>query len=462
MTRLLSLLIIICSTVAISAKDTKIYVLPIDDEIGSTTWEHTREAVTQAEETGADILLVHLNTYGGSVMHADSIRTALLHFKKPVVAFVDNNAASAGALIALACDTVYMRPDASMGAATVVNGQDGAAMPDKYQSYMRAMMRATAESHGKVADNDSVWKWRRDPAIAEAMVDSRITVAGLIDSTKVLTFTPEEAIKWGYADGKASSIDEVLHQLGIKEYTLHRYEPTWETNLTGFLTNPALQAILIMIILGGIYFELQSPGMGFPTVAAATGALLYFLPLCLSGVISGWIVILFAAGLVLMLLELFVIPGFGVCGISGIAAMIVSIFAALIQCFTIPAVGVDMTVIWKSLGVLTTAALLAVAAVWFLTSRYGPKIVHRHIELEKSQLTEEGYIGVDNSLRDFIGCKAYAATDMRPGGKINIDGKEYDAVSERGFIPEGKPVEVTRFENAQLYVVPRKQDTPEP
>lgn len=455
MKRYLSLfLLLLTAIISVQAKEAKVYMLRINDEIGSTTWEHTRNAVKEAQETDADILLVHLNTYGGSVIHADSIRTALLHFQKPVVAFVDNNAASAGALIALACDSVFMRPDASMGAATVVNGQDGAAMPDKYQSYMRAMMRATAESHGKVMGEDSLMHWRRNPAIAEAMVDSRLSVEGLVDSTKVLTFTPDEAIKWGYAEGKATSVDEVLQQLDVKQYVIEQYKPTWETNLIGFLTNPAVQAILIMVIIGGIYFELQSPGMGFPTVAAVTAALLYFLPMFLTGIVSSWVVILFVVGLVLMLLELFVIPGFGVCGIAGIAAMAVAIFAALIQSFTVPTVGVDMTVLWKAAGTLLLGSLLAVAAIWFLTSRYGPKIVRRHTELEKSLRVADGYIGVDTSLREFIGYHAIVATDMRPAGKIMIDDKEYDAVSERGFIPHGKKVRVTRFENAQLYVVP--------
>ena len=453
---LLSIALVILTGISSFAANIKVYVLRIDDEIGSTTWQYTRNALIEADKQNADMLLVHLNTYGGEVLHADSIRTALLHYSKPVVAFVDNNAASAGALIALACDSVFMRPDASMGAATVVNGVDGAAMPDKYQSYMRAMMRATAESHGKVMKEDSTMQWRRNPLVAEAMVDTRIEVPGLIDSTKVLTFTPDEAIKWGFADGKAESIKDVLNQLNVKEYSIEQYQPKWETTLIGFLTNPAVQAILITLILGGLYFEMHSPGMGFPTVVACTAALLYFLPLCLGGVVSAWVVVLFAIGIVLMLLELFVIPGFGICGISGIAAMGVAIIAALIQSFSIPETGVTMNAIGKAIGTFMAAILLTVGLAWYLTSRYGPKFVRRHTELMKSQLVEDGYIGVDTSMREYVGHEAVAATDMRPGGKIIIHNQEFDAVSERGYIAEGTHVIVIRFENAQLYVVPIK------
>ena len=453
---LLSIALVILTGISSFAANIKVYVLRIDDEIGSTTWQYTRNALIEADKQNADMLLVHLNTYGGEVLHADSIRTALLHYSKPVVAFVDNNAASAGALIALACDSVFMRPDASMGAATVVNGVDGAAMPDKYQSYMRAMMRATAESHGKVMKEDSTMQWRRNPLVAEAMVDTRIEVPGLIDSTNVLTFTPDEAIKWGFADGQAESIKDVLNQLNVKEYSIEQYQPKWETTLIGFLTNPAVQAILITLILGGLYFEMHSPGMGFPTVVACTAALLYFLPLCLGGVVSAWVVVLFAIGIVLMLLELFVIPGFGICGISGIAAMGVAIIAALIQSFSIPETGVTMNAIGKAIGTFMAAILLTVGLAWYLTSRYGPKFVRRHTELMKSQLVEDGYIGVDTSMREYVGHEAEAATDMRPGGKIIIHNQEFDAVSERGYIAEGTHVIVTRFENAQLYVVPIK------
>ncbi|MDE6037368.1 MAG: nodulation protein NfeD, partial [Duncaniella sp.] len=252
--RLVSLIIgLICALTAGAGNATKVYMLRLDDEIGSSTWHYTREAINEAVTSDASVLLVHLNTYGGSVAHADSIRTALMRCPMPVVAFVDNNAASAGALIALACDSVYMRTGASMGAATVVNGSDGAAMPDKYQSYMRAMMRATAESHGHTVPGDSLSSWRRDPLIAEAMVDPRVIVPGLIDSTRVLTFTPEEAMKWGYAEGKADSVGDVLDAVGVNEYVIEEYHPAWYDRLIGFFTNPAVQAVLIMIIIGGIY-----------------------------------------------------------------------------------------------------------------------------------------------------------------------------------------------------------------
>lgn len=450
-TFLLSLLFWLSALCCATAEN--VYVFNLDDEIDSKTWLYTREALKEASGLNSDIILVHLNTYGGSVVHADSIRTALLNYPRPVVAFVDNNAASAGALIALACDSVYMRPGATMGAVTVVDGSDGTAMPDKYQSYMRAMMRSTAEHHGKVFDADSVLTWRRDPLIAEAMVDSRIEVPGLIDSTKVLTFTSEEAIRWKYADGRAESIDDVLSQLDIKDYTIKKYQPTWVDHLIGFFTSPGIQALLIMIIIGGIYMELQSPGVGFPSAAAIIAAVLYFLPLYLTGIASSWIVLLFVGGLILVVMEMFVVPGFGITGISGIICICAALILGLLEHFTFSLGHVNADALWSTVLIFMSGLLLAIAGIWYLTSSHGPKWARRHTELLLSQKVKDGYIGVDMTPALYIGFEGVAVTDMRPAGKVEVNGNMLDAVSVMGFITAGDRVKVTKYENAQIYVI---------
>lgn len=431
-----------------------VYMLRLDDEIGSSTWRYTRQALDEARKRNSDMLLVHLNTYGGSVVHADSIRTALLNFPGPVVAFVDNNAASAGALIALACDSVYMRGGASMGAVTVVNGADGAAMPDKYQSYMRAMMRATAESHGKLTDSLGNQKWRRDPLIAEAMVDSRVEVPGLIDSTRVLTFTADEAVKWGYAEAKAESVDDVMAQLdhSPESYSIEEYRPDWLDHLIGFFTNPAVQAVLIMIIVGGIYMELHSPGVGFPSAAAIIAAVLYFLPLYITGIASSWIILLFVLGVMLIVLEVFVVPGFGITGIAGITCICTAVILGLIEHYTFSLSHLNADAVWSSMVIFLAGIFLAVGAIWYLTSSHGPKWVRRHTELMLTQQVKDGYIGVDMAPVNYIGLEGAAVTDMRPAGKVEINGEVLDAVATRGFIHAGSRVRVMKYENAQIYV----------
>ena len=431
-----------------------VYMLRLDDEIGSSTWRYTQQALNEARQRDSELVIVHLNTYGGSVVHADSIRTAIMNYPGPIVAFVDNNAASAGALIALACDSVYMRRGASMGAVTVVNGTDGQAMPDKYQSYMRAMMRSTAENHGKYIDSTGHERWRRDPLIAEAMVDSRVEVPGLIDSTRVLTFTADEAVKWHYADAKAESVHDVLKDLGYgeNECQITEYQPDWLDHLIGFFTNPAIQAILIMIIIGGIYMELHSPGMGFPSAAAIIAAVLYFLPLYITGIASSWIILLFVLGVMLIILEIFVVPGFGITGIAGISCVCAAVILGLIEHYTFSLSHLNADAIWSSMVIFVAGLLLAVIAVWYLTSSYGPKWVRRHTELLLTQQVKDGYIGVDMSPVNYIGLDGSAVTDMRPAGKVEINGEILDAVATQGFIHAGARVKIIKYENAQIYV----------
>jgi len=448
----LLLSLIIAITIGAYADDSKVYVLSINDEIGSMTWQHTKRACEEANSLNADVLLVHLNTYGGTLQHADSIRTALLNYPGTTIAFINNNAASAGALIAIACDSIYMQKGASMGAATVVN-QNAEAMPDKYQSYMRSIMRSTAESHGKkMKPTDSTKTWHRDPLIAEAMVDSRIVVPGLIDSTKVLTFTTSEAIKWGYCEGEATSIDDILKQANITQPSISTFEPNFTDWLIGFFSNPAVQAILIMFIVGGIYFELQSPGLGFPTVAAIVSAVLYFLPLYITGIAASWIIILFIIGLIFLLVEIFVIPGTGITGILGGTAMLIALIGGIADSFT----GENFTIssLWNALIIVSIGSLLGLILIIFLTSKYGPKFITRYSELQHSQRLEDGYIGVDSTLINYIGTTGIAKTDLRPSGKIEINATTLDAVSLNGkYIEEGTSIKVEKFENNQLYVI---------
>ena len=240
---------------------TTFFSIDLKKNVGSTTWLYIQKGFEEAKTLNANTIIIEMNTYGGEVGFADSIRTKILNSDIPVIVFIDNNAASAGALISIACKKIYMRKGATIGAASVVD-QTGQKLPDKYQSYMRATMRATAEAHGKdtiIMGNDTIYKWKRDPLIAEAMVDERTVIENVTDSGKVLTFTTEEAIKHNYCDGMAENIKEVIkNEIGNAEYELIKFKPTAWDNIKGFLLSPIFQGVLIMLIIGGIYFELQT------------------------------------------------------------------------------------------------------------------------------------------------------------------------------------------------------------
>lgn len=438
---------------AAGEKDEKIiYEINVNREIDNTSRLYLSEGLEEARAMDADAVLLHLNTYGGLLDAADSMRTAILYSPIPVYVFIDNNAASAGALISIACKKIYMRQGANIGAATVVN-QTGEAMPDKYQSYMRSMIRSTAEAQGRdtiIHGNDTTYKWKRDPLIAEAMVDDRVVVPNLIDSGKVLTFTANEAMKWGYCDGIAENTDQVITQyLGYPDYKIVTYQPSWYDNLKGFLLSPVLQALLIMLIIGGIYFEMHSPGLGFPSVVAVGAAILYFAPLYMDGLAEHWEILVFLAGLILLAVEIFVIPGFGVTGILGIVCVMAGLTLSLVgnHDFDFEAVSTkDFTraVLTVGCGIATGFLLM----LW-LSSRIGEKGLLKKVAL-KADLS--GSVSMTYDLSHIVGQEGEAATVLRPSGKIEVNGELYDGVSECGFIERGARIRVTRFESSQFYV----------
>lgn len=431
-----------------------VYKVDIKDEIDPSMWRLVKKSFDRATEEHADYILIHMNTYGGMVVYADSLRSLILNYPKPVWVFIDNNAASAGALISIACDKIYMREGANIGAATVVN-QTGEAMPDKYQSYMRSMIRATAQAHGKdtVMENGrTIVRWHRDPRIAEAMVDERIAVEGVSDSGKILTFTPHEAMLHGYCDGITESVPEVLQKEGITNYEIHEYRPTTMDRWIGFLISPIVQGLLIMIIIGGIYFELQTPGVGFPLVAAVTACLLYFAPLYLEGFANYVEIILFGVGLVLLLLEIFVIPGFGVAGILGIVCVVGSLALSGIDNFTFEFLPDFVGAIIRSLFFVISCSLISlVGSIWLSRKLFGSRRLN--FALHAEQKVEEGYVGVDMSVKEEIGKVGTAFTDLRPAGKVEIADDVYDAVSNTGaFIQKGERVKVIKYQAGQVYV----------
>lgn len=417
----------------------RVYKYEIMQQIAPPAVRLTEKAMADADTMNADFILLHLNTYGGTVDGADVIRTLIMQSPVPVIVFVDNNAASAGALISIAADRIYMRPGGNIGAATVVD-QTGDVVPDKYQSYMRSMMRSTAEAKG------------RDPQIAQAMVDPSIEVEGVIEAGKVLTFTATEAVEWGFSEGLAENIEEVLQLAGIHDYELVEQRLTAVDRTIGFLINPVVSGLLIMLILGGIYFELQTPGIGFPILIALGAALLYFAPLYLEGLASHWEILFFIGGIVLIAVELFVIPGFGVTGILGALMVITGLAMAMVGNIGFDFTGVDGQEILRAFLIVIIAFFISLTASFYLgqklltTSRFG------ELALTSVMQTTSGYSSANVTMRTLVGKEGISTTMLRPSGKVEIDDDMYDAVAISGFIDRGERVMVVKYETSQLFV----------
>ena len=436
--------------------NTKVLVFEIMKEISKPAWRTTQQAFEKAGQIGASYIILHLNTYGGMVNIADSIRTKIINSPIPVLVFIDNQAISAGALISIACDSIYMRPGASIGASTVVN-QSGEVVPDKYQSFMRSTMRATAESHGKdtlIKGTDTTYVWHRDPRIAEAMVDPQLEMEGIIEKGQVLTMTTEEAIKVGYCEGKASSIAEVVKIAGLDDYELMYYEPEGIEVVIGFFLNPVVQGLLLLLIVGGLYFEFQTPGVGFPLAAAALGAILYFAPLYLEGLAENWELIAFMAGVILIAVEIFVIPGFGIAGVLGIFLMLTGLTLGLIDNVVFELEGIAaMQYVFQAFVRVIISLVIALGASLFVSRKIGTSNWFKGLALETVQDHREGYIGIDLHQKEMVGKTGSAYTVLRPSGKVMIDDELFDAMAEIGFIDKGTTIRVIRQESGQLHVV---------
>ncbi|NOZ46503.1 MAG: nodulation protein NfeD [Chlorobi bacterium] len=439
---------------SLPAKKLLVYKFNIKQQIGPAIWRQTKQSFENARELNADLILIQMNTYGGLLDAADSIRTTILNCKIPVYVFIDNNAASAGALISIACDRIYMRAGGNIGSATVVD-QSGKPMPDKYQAYMRSMMRSTAESHGKdtlITGKDTIYKWKRDPRIAEAMVDPDVYIAGIIDTGKVLTFTTQEAIKNGFCEGQAENIKEVLKLAQVDEYEIKEYEVSPLESLIGFLVNPVVHGLLIMIIIGGIYFELQTPGIGFPIGAAILAAVLYFAPLYLEGLAENWEIIVFIIGVILIALEIFAIPGFGVAGVSGILLVITGLTLSLVGNVVFTFNQDAFGILFKALSLVMISIFLSIVLSIYFGSKLLKSSALNFLVLNTTQQKDDGYLSVTNDSFRLIGESGIATSILRPAGKVKIKEDYYDAKSQFGYINKGEKIIVIDYKSGQLYV----------
>lgn len=421
-----------------STKKETVMVMNIDAEIDPRMNRYVELALKHAKDVEADYVVIEMDTYGGAVTDAKDIVERIMDFEKPIWVFINKDAASAGALISIACDSIYMAPGANIGAATVVTA-DGAAAPDKYQSYMRSTMRSIAEENG------------RDPKIAEAMVDQSIAIDSITNEGQVITFSTSEAIKYGFCEGKASSIEEILEKNGVNDYEIVEFNLSGTEKVISIFLNPFISGILILVIIGGIWFELQTPGVGFPIAAAAIALVLYFVPYYLNGLAENWEIIAFFLGIVLIALEIFVIPGFGIAGIAGIVVTVGSLILVMLNndAFDFSFVGFNELLIAVSAalaGLLGSMVLLFVGGVRLTNTK-----IFSRVALMDTMGRDQGYTS-NFKTTSMVGKKGVAYTILRPSGKVIIEDEIYDAYTRGEYIDRDEKIIVTSDEGTSLKV----------
>ena len=420
-----------------AAAQRQVVRVPVTGTVEMGLAPFVERVIEEAETGGADAVVLDIETQGGRVDAALRITSAVSRARVPVYAYVNMYAYSAGAMIALSAERVLMREGAVMGAATPVDGS-GTKASEKMVSAMRAQMRAMTEARGL------------DPAIAEAMVDEEIAIPGVVEGGKLLTVTTQEAVDLGYATAVADW-NGVLAALELEESDVTRASVNWAERIVRFFTNPVIAPFLLSLGFLGLLVEIKTAGFGLAGTAGLISLALFFGAHLLIGLAGAEDIILVGVGAVLVLIEILIVPGFGIFGIAGIAALLGGLFMA--QIGSLPTRG-DVV---QAGSVLLAAMVLVSMTAWsLLRSLPGSWRLRRSgVILGESTDRDEGYTSADVRA-ELVGQVGVAITDLRPAGVGLFGDERVDVVSESEWIEEGTRIRVMSAEGYRHVVRPVK------
>jgi membrane-bound serine protease (ClpP class) len=446
-TRILFLgLLLTISFLGLSQEIGSVWVLTIDGEIGRGTVSYLRQGFSEAEEAGAGTVVIVFSTPGGYLDSAVASRDAILDTKIPTIAYVDREAYSAGALLAIACEEIYFAPGGVMGAATPVYFDSGTMKeaPEKVVSATRKLFAAVAEARGRPSD------------VAEAMVDRDVEIEGLIEKGKLLTLTSQEASQWGYSEGEVGSLEELLEANGLTGATVVHFSRRWIDSVVEVLTQSWIAALLITIGMLGLITEMLIPGFGIPGIIGLTCLGAFFWSHFLVG-LAGWESILFLlGGLVAILLEIFVFTAvdFGAAGLGGLVLIGLGFYTSMVGPFTQPAETM------QAIGAVSAGLVLALVGTVLLVTklpktrlRFGGMILSQAITGRAFDKTKK-----KGAVSPWLGRQGMTATDLHPVGSGEFDGERVDVVCEEGFLPKGTPIVVTRDDGYRKVVKKRNKE----
>ena len=424
-----------------------VYHVPIQGTIDMGLPHYLQRVISQAESEGAAAIIFDIDTFGGRVDAATQMKDIILDSKVTTVAFINKRAISAGALISLSCDSIFMTPGASIGAATAVDLQ-GKKASEKVISYMREEMASTAEANHRLR------------AIATAMVDEELSIPFIVNSWgdtltskdvegfsagKLVTLSTNLAILLGIADEQLNNIDDVLDYMNLGDAEKVEIKESWSEMLVRFLTNPTVAPLFMSLGMLGLFFEIKSPGFGVPGILGLICLALFFGSHLLVGLADMTEFIILFSGIILILMEILVIPGFGVAGISGIVLCFYAFFKMLIGVYPSPE---DYQAAYRGLSMgIITAVITTV--ILYKTLPY-TELYKRLIPFTPQKSTE-GFT-ISKGYETLIGEKGKTTTDLRPSGKVEIQGKMYQAFSHGDYIDKDEEIRVDSIDENQLLV----------
>ena len=412
---------------ATPAHHTIVHRVPVTGVIELGLAPFIERSLAEAEAAGAEAVVLELETPGGRVDAAQRIVNAVEDSPLPVYAFVNRRAFSAGAMIALATDGIFMRPGGVMGAATPVTGE-GQKAPEKIVSAMRSEMRALAERRGL------------DPRVAEAMVDESVEVEGVVEAGKLLSLTTEEAERIGYAR-VAEDLQDVLRQVDVDAERIVTAEVNWAEGVVRFITHPVVAPFLLSLGFLGLLIEIKTPTFGLAGAAGGIALALFFGGHYLVG-LAGWEeLILLLAGVVLLGIEAFLVPGFGIFGILGIGGILGGVYLSLVGNLS------TMVDYSQAAMVLSASVLLVIVSAWaiFRTLPKNMRLRRSGIMLGEDTGRDVGYLSA--AVRaELVGLRGTAVTDLRPAGIGRFGDERVDIVAEEGWLSAGTPIQIVSSE----------------
>jgi len=401
-------------------------------------------ALKEAEASNMDAVVLEIDTFGGRIDAAVVIRDALIDAKIPTIAWINKRAISAGALIALATRKIYFNRGSTMGAATPIQmGAEGAqSVENKVVSYFRAEMGSTAERNG------------RSRKFAEAMVSATEDIPGYVKKGDVLTLTDQTAETSKISDGLIGSREELFKKLEWEDPTVVEFKINWAESIVRFLTDPTVSSLLMSGGILGLFLEFQAPGFGLPGVFGITCLALYFFGKWIVDLAGFEEVIMMILGLILIFVEVFIFPGTFVSGVLGV----IIIFVALLMSGISPHIPFDFSIpdIRVHLNSLAISILVAFAAMLFAMFYMSRNPRSSPLVMSETLDRGEGYSATFNH-RDLMLKKGIVTADLRPTGKAEIEGKNFEVISHGDWLKAGTLIQVVEVEGMKIIVEKQKE-----
>jgi len=442
------LLLTLLAVAAFSAQAAdRVWILTVEGEIGRGTVSYLRSGLSDAEQGGAELVIVRLATPGGLLDSAFAARDLLLSAGSPTVAFVDREALSAGALIALACESIVFAPGGVMGAATAFTfdaSGEYVEAPEKTQSAVRTLFRATAEARD------------RDPMIAEAMVDASVGIAGLTETGRLLTLTAQEAVSAGYADGVADSVDAFVAERGYSPTETVSYQRRALDRIAEIMTSTPLAAILLVVGLLGLIVEMMIPGFGIAGIVGALCLAGFFWAHVLVG-LAGWESLVFViGGFLAIIFEIFVFTAadFGFAGIVGLVLIGLGFYTSMVGPFT------DRGAAIQAIGIVSAGVVVSIVIAAVLIGKLPKSRLRLGGVILSSAITGRAFDkeGEPRKPGELVGRRGVAATDLHPVGSGEFGKDRFDVICEEGHFPKGTPIVIVKDEGYRKVVRRAKED----